>query len=229
MKQLSSSGIILRRTDYGEADRIITFLTSDFGKIHVIAKGVRRQKSKLAGGIELFSISEIHFIKGKSDLDTLVSTRLIKHYGTIVRDLKRTELAYDLLKSINKTVEDKAGSEYFAVLHETLAALDDERIPIVLAELSFAMRTLQLLGHVPEFATDSQGNALNESDTFVFDFESVAFRPAADGPFNKNHLKVLRLLAHNSPQTVVQVSGIEQLCEDLAPLVRSLRMQYVPN
>ena len=94
MKQIVTRGIILSRTDFGEADRILTILTHEQGKIRGIAKGVRKVKSKLAGGIELFSISQISFIQGKSDIYTLTSTRLEKHFGNIVHDIDRTMYAY---------------------------------------------------------------------------------------------------------------------------------------
>jgi len=51
MKRINTHGIVLARTDFGEADRILTFLTPDNGKVKAIAKGVRKQKSKMAGGI----------------------------------------------------------------------------------------------------------------------------------------------------------------------------------
>ena len=57
-KDLRTKAIVLRRTDYGEADRILQLLTPS-GKRSVIARGVRKEKSKLAGGIELFSVSDV--------------------------------------------------------------------------------------------------------------------------------------------------------------------------
>ena len=83
MKQLQTEGIVLSRTDYGEADRIINILTPEQGKIALMARGVRKPKSKLAGGIELFSISDISYIKGKGEIGTLISVRLKKHYANI--------------------------------------------------------------------------------------------------------------------------------------------------
>lgn len=227
MKTIRDTAIILRRTDYGEADRIMTFLTHDHGKIRAIAKGVRKQKSKMAGGIELFSVSEIHFIKGRGDIDTLVSTRLKNHYGDIVKHLDRTELAYAFLKIIDKTVEDHTGQEYFTVIHESLAAANDTRIPVLLTELSFSMRVLLLLGTLPDFSVDKKGVQLDPDDTYEFDHEAVSFVARADAPFRKNHLKVLRLLAHNSPQAMAAVQGIGGYANDLAGLVRGLRAQSI--
>ena len=55
---LRTQAIILRRTNYGESDRILTLLTPE-GKFSVLARGARKEKSRLAGGIELFSVSDV--------------------------------------------------------------------------------------------------------------------------------------------------------------------------
>lgn len=227
MKAQRDIGIILRRIEYGEADRIVTFLMREHGKIRAIAKGVRKAKSKLAGGLELFSVSELHFIKGRGDIDTITSTRLQVHYGDIVKDFERTNQAYALLKIIDRTVEDHTGQEYFVVLHESLAALNDPRIDGLITELSFSMRILQGMGGVPDFSTDAQGNRLDPESTYEFEYEAAVFRASPGGSFNKNHLKVLKLLAHNSPQAMVAVQGVQEYCRDLAPIVRWLRDQHL--
>lgn len=222
MKTQSDTGIILRRIDYGEADRIITFLTATNGKIRAIAKGVRKSRSKLAGGIELFSVSELHFIKGKGDIDTLMSTRLIRHYGEIVKDLERTELAYKFIKQIDKAVEDGTGQEYFEILDESLAALNIPSISSLLAELSFFTRVLKELGHIPEFSTDFKGKPLDPDASYQFDYDSVSFAVHPEGQFNKNHLKVIKLLSLNSPKAVAKITDIDKYCQEIAPLIKSL-------
>jgi DNA repair protein RecO (recombination protein O) len=126
VKQLLTEGIILSRIEYGEADRIITVLTPEHGKLRLMARGVRRIKSKLAGGIELFSVSDLSYIKGKGEIGTLVSSRLKTHYGSIVQDLSRVQLGYELIKLINKATEDQPDEEYFNLLRESFKALDDK-------------------------------------------------------------------------------------------------------
>lgn len=228
MKPLKTHAVVLRRIDYGEADRIVTVLSDGFGKIRVMAKGVRKSRSKLAGGIEVFSVSELQFLKGRRDIGTLISARMVRHYGSIVKDLKRTEQAYAMLKAMDRTLEDDTGQEYFEVIDESLAALDKPAIPAVLTEVSFAMRVLQLLGHVPDFATNANGGRLDPDDVYEFDYEAVAFKPATEGKFDKNHLKVLKLLAYNNPQKMSAVQGIGKYVDDLAPLIRALAAQYIP-
>ena len=58
MKTYRTQAVVLRRTNYGEADRILQLLTPD-GRRSVMARGVRKEKSKLAGGIELFAVSDV--------------------------------------------------------------------------------------------------------------------------------------------------------------------------
>jgi len=93
-----------------------------------MARGVRKIQSKLAGGIELFSTSHITFIRGKGEIGTLVSTRLIRHYDGIVKELSRTMLAYDLIKQLDRITEDGSEVEYYELLRLTLEALHEQHI-----------------------------------------------------------------------------------------------------
>jgi len=227
MKQLTAQGVVLARTEYGEADRIITFLTAQEGKVRVMAKGVRKPKSKLAGGIELFSISDITFIVGKKDLGTLVSTRLETHFGNIVKDIDRTMFGYDMLKILNKVLEDEGGEEYYDLLVDSLQALNTPGLPRELAEASFLLQLMRLLGHLPNFTNDARGGELHKDGQYQFSFDDMAFFAADNGPFHLNHLKLLRLLAHNPAATLQKVSGLTGYLHELAPLVKQMSKQYV--
>lgn len=223
MKQLTATAIILSRTNYGEADRILTLLTAEHGKISAIAKGVRREKSKLAGGIELFSTSDITFIQGRSGLDTLVSARLIVHYGKIAADLQRSMFAYDALKRVNKITEENTGPEYFTLLQRTLTALNDAAIGLPLIELWFTLSLLSVQGSLPNLQTDASGSALLADAHYQFDLEAMSFMERPHGPFGASHIKFLRLAAVNQPAVLQKISGANQLTSELQPLVRLLQ------
>ena len=61
-----TQGFILKKTDRGEADQILTIYTKDFGKLEILGKAIRKIKSKLRSGADLFYFSEIEFIQGKA-------------------------------------------------------------------------------------------------------------------------------------------------------------------
>ena len=101
---LKTRAFVLRRTNYGETDRILNLLTPE-GKISCLAKGVRKEKSKLAGGIELFTLSNVVVHRSqKSDLGLLTSAKMEIFYDQILKDLSNLELASNILKEISNAL-----------------------------------------------------------------------------------------------------------------------------
>ena len=227
-RQFVTKGIVLTRTDYGEADRILSFLTADHGKVRAIAKGVRKSKSKLAGGIELFSISDLTLIVGRSELNTLISSRLVRHYGNIVKDIERTQLAYELLRIINRATEDEPEAAYFKLLDQSLAALDDPALDTGLTQLWFEMQLLKLAGHIPNLHTGSTGTKLADSKTYNVNLEQMSFEPASRGSLSANHIKFLRLgFRSDRPQNIQRVKGAAKLAEACAPIIQTMLRTHV--
>lgn len=228
MNQLATTAIILSRTDYGEADRIITVLTPDYGKLRLMAKGVRRVKSKLAGGIELFSVSNITFIRGRGDISTLVSTRLIKHYGLIISDLARVQLGYELIKLLNRITEDNAEAEYFMLLDQAFQALDDATIGSDLVQTWFYAQLLRFGGHTPNLRTDAAGGNLAPDANYSFDYDAMGFRPDERGAFTADHIKFLRLIfSGNQPRVLQHVRGNTALLKAVRPIIQTMLNTFV--
>lgn len=228
MKQLVAKGIVLTRTNFGEADRIITVLTPNHGKVRLMAKGVRKPKSKLAGGIELFSISDITFIRGRGEIGTLVSARLETHFRHIVEDIDHTMLAYDLIKQTNKATEDEPGEVYFRLLSEGLAALDDNTISLQFIRAWFGAQLLFHGGYSPELYQDALGKKLDQNTKYEFNFETSTFAPRDEGRFDAQKIKFLRLLFSNVQfATLQKVAGGEALLEDCSQLILLLVGEHI--
>ncbi len=230
MKTIVTTGLVLARTNYQEADRIVTLLTPDHGKVRVIAKGVRKSKSKMAGGIELFSVGDITYIPGKRDLHTLISTRLKTHYGDIVKDINRTMFGYELLKQINKITEEVVEREYFDLIVSALEGLDNADVPLELTELWFDMQLLKLTGHMPNLTTDKSGHKLEINKSYVFSFDDMAFAEREQGSSDAKLIKFLRLSsAASQPSILSKVEGSEKVSVEALQLVRSMAKLYLYN
>jgi DNA repair protein RecO (recombination protein O) len=228
MNQIVTQAIVLSRTNYGEADRIITLLTPDQGKIRLMARGVRKVKSKLAGGIELFSLSDITFIRGKGEIGTLVSTRLRHHYGSITKDIERVQLGYSFITMLNRATEDHTEAEYYDLLEQAFIALNDSSISLELIRLWFESALVRLAGQAPNLQVDTEGHALSPEQVYNFDFENMAFTPHAGGHFTASHIKTLRLLFNGHPPADLQkVKGMPVLLPDLAPLIRTMLTSFI--
>ncbi len=227
-QQQVTTGIVLTRVDYGEADRIITFLTPNAGKMTLIAKGVRRVKSKLAGGVELFSVTNLTYVRGRGDVGTLVSARLVTHYGHIVADLDRTMLGYDLIKQLGRATEDEPEPDYFHLLEQAFAALDDAAIPLDLVRLWFNAQLLRLSGHTPNLQTTPDGTKLTVGESYEFSSDDSAFTPRPDGPYTADHIKFLRLVFSGHPPTALaKIAGAGKLSNKTWPLVNLMQQQYI--
>lgn len=228
MNSVVTKGIILDRRNFQEADRIITVLTPDQGKLRLIAKGVRRVKSKLAGGIELFSVSDITFIPPRREIGTLVSSRLDQHYGSISRDITRTMLGYEFLKRVNRVTEDQPDKEYFELLQGSLAALDSSEISPGLVELWFSMQLLKITGHSPKLKQDVAGKELSKDKKYVFSHDDMAFTANAEGQFSASHIKLLRLaIGTSAPSKLVQVNGTETFIPEAIQLANTMLGRHI--
>src|SRR5437764_14335098 len=89
MRQQHSSpieAIVLKRTDLGEADRVLTLLTPTKGKFHAIGKGIRRPVSKKAGHLELLSHSQLQVALGRN-LDIITQAEVCEYFLALRNDL----------------------------------------------------------------------------------------------------------------------------------------------
>jgi DNA repair protein RecO (recombination protein O) len=228
MNQLATKGIILSRTDFGEADKIITLLTPDSGKLRLIAKGVRRSKSKLAGGVELFSVSDITYIKGRGEIGTLISARLIQHYGRIVQDVNRTMLGYELIKQLNKVTEDSPETEYFTLLEQSFESLDDATISLELIRFWFGVQLLGQAGYSPNLYTDLNDEKLVAEVSYNFNYDTMMFDHDDNGRYNAQHIKLLRLTFNNNhPKLLANVRGSQDLLPDLLLISQALLINHI--
>ena len=121
-RDLRTEAIVLRRTDYGEADRILQLLTPE-GKRSVIAKGVRKEKSKLAGGIELFSVSEVVIHEGHTELGILTGAKLLEYYDAFVKDIELIEMGGAMMRSVSARAEQVESPEFYKILKQSLQVM----------------------------------------------------------------------------------------------------------
>ncbi len=92
MPTYQADAVVLRRLDYGEADRILTLLTREHGKLAAIAKGSRRAKARSGSSLDLFARSQMMLAKGRN-LDVVAQAQRRGDVRHISGDLRRTAYA----------------------------------------------------------------------------------------------------------------------------------------
>ncbi len=210
MSTQRTQAIVLRRTNYGEADRILQLLTP-LGKMSVMARGVRREKSRLAGAIELFGVSDVVITTGKGDLGILTSARLDTFYRHIMEDYDRMQFAYEALKQVNRASEMVDEPEWFDVLLEVLAGLDALKLDLGVVQTWFYLRYAALLGHELSIQRDITGEALSADETYRYDEAEQGFVKARGGDITAEHIKYLRIVSLKPLNIVAQIGGIDAI------------------
>ncbi|MDQ5914055.1 MAG: repair protein RecO [Patescibacteria group bacterium] len=211
-KQVTTPAIVLSRTNFNEVDRIVNFLGPK-GQFPAVVKGVRRVKSKLAGGVELFSVSQITYLDTNAEVKRVVQTRLIEHYGDIAKSLERMLFAYDSMKYLKKVTPAETDDEsYYLTLKNLLMALNDETIDLDLIKLWWLVRVLDFSGHGLDLHKDAELKDLYELQTYTFSVGAARLTPKDGGVVDSDAIKVLRLIEEGKvPVQLAKLKGIQLL------------------
>lgn len=219
-RELKTKCFVLRRTNWAEADRILNLITPE-GKISALAKGVRKEKSKLAGGVEMFTLSEINLHLGRSELATVTGVKMIKFYGNILKDLTRMEMAVMILKKVSTASENVDAPEFFEIVNECLAALD-AGAEMRLIEAWFLLNMAKTMGEQVNFLTDTDGEKLDASFEYEWDMVEAAFCKKENGRADANLIKILRLLWGSRLADIRRVKNLEKYMADALFVVRAV-------
>lgn len=221
MKNEKLKAIVLRRTNYQEADRILDLVTP-LGKRSVIARGVRKEKSRLAGSVELLCESEIVLTKSnKSSLAILTSARLIRFYGNILKSYDRMTFAYDTLKNIGKAVNQIEEPEWYDLLSQVLSGLDDLKIDLRLIRVWFLLQYQKLLGNELNMLYDVDGKKLEKNKKYTYDYLERGLKEDIGGKINGDVIKFLRVVNNNSLDLVTKIGGIDSVLGDALTLAEN--------
>lgn len=211
--------IVLRRTNYGEADRVVQVLTPE-GKRSVIARGVRREKSRLAGGIELFAISDVVIQKGKGDLGILSSARLVDFFRHILEDYDRMQFGYEVIKQIGKASEMVDEPEWYDTLLQVLEALNNSAASLQLIQAWFYLRYAGLLGYELSLQHDIEGKRLQVDQCYTYDVSEKGLRANSQGELRADHIKFLRLVSAKPLKAVAQIGGVGEILQECWQVAR---------
>ncbi len=233
MPDLRTEAIVLSRVKYQESDRILTLLTPE-GRFSAIARGVRKERSKLAGSIEPFTVSDVvlHFKSQNTDsgsLAILTSATMLKFYQNIIIDLDTLTIASNFLKVINRLTNDADSKEYFQLLKNALSALNTaEKYQIPLVETHFYLNLAFISGEMINLATDSNGDRLTLDGSYSWHSFDRCFVPATDGAgeFNADTIKILRLMTSMPVATILKIKDIHTHFDALNIILRTLREMF---
>ena len=153
MHSFRTEGIIIKRKNYGEADRILTVFTRHQGKVKVLAKGVRKISSRRAPHVELLNLSILNLHQGKMLILTEAET--LNHFSSLKDDLGRSGYAFYVCELIDGLLPEHQQNR------EAFSLLETEKDCRLLIQ-KFEQELLGLLGFWPKDRL-----YLEDSDAFI--------------------------------------------------------------
>ena len=145
-----TEAVVIRRSDFGEADRLLTLFSADRGKVRAIGKGARKPQSRKTGHVELFMRSKFLIAEGR-DLDIVTQAEMVEAYSALRDDLLRATYASYAVELLDRfTVDDDPHRDIYELLAAMLGWLStvppDE---LMLPARYYELRLLSLTGFQP--------------------------------------------------------------------------------
>ncbi len=178
--------IVMHRTDVGEADRLLTVLSRERGKLRLNAKGARKVGSRKSGHVELFVRSSMLIAKGRGDIDIVSQVETIDAYRGLREDLTRSTYAHYAVELVDAFAEEGSEQpELFDLLAGALKRIETtDNLP--LTARYFELQLLTLAGFQPQvFFCAVKGEPLQE----IAPDEFYGWSPSSGGVLCPDHAR----------------------------------------
>ena len=153
MSLYRDEAIVLRTQKLGEADRIVTLLTREHGKVRAVAKGVRRTSSRFGSRLEPFMVIDVQLYEGRN-LDTVTQVEMIAPYARqLSADYSRYTVGTAMLETVERLVEaerEPSLQQFLLVVGAVRALAESAHAPGLVLD-SYLLRALSVAGWAPSF------------------------------------------------------------------------------
>ncbi len=152
MQPYSTEALILKRRNFGEADKLITIFTRNQGKVATIAKGVRKITSRRAGSLELLNHVKVSLHQTKS-LPILTEAQAINSFPNLKANLENLSSAFIVLELVDRLIaEEQENQVVFDLMLATLEHINQAKTEIEARKFqtSFQIKLLTEVGYLPQ-------------------------------------------------------------------------------
>ena len=157
-RSITSEAIVLRHSDWGEADRLLWLYTRQHGKLRALAKGVRKIRSRKAGHLEPFTRVALLLARGR-DFYIVTQAETVDPYLSLREDLKRLGYASYVVELLDRfTYDEDEHPGLYRLLTDTLARINTETDSVAAVHY-YEIRLLDQLGYRPQLFRCLQCNS----------------------------------------------------------------------
>ena len=217
------NGIILSSMPVGEADRRLSLLTKELGKISCFARGARRPTSRLVGDTHPFAFGVFELTPGR-DAYSLSQVEISEHFETVQSDLTKSAYGACFLElSARMSHENTDGGPQLSLLYYALRAQSRGIVPPALVKTVFDAKTLQGEGMFPEFGHCVKCGKAVETAVFKPALMQIVCESCADGeavyPQSKSALYALNFIYRTEPAKLFTFSVTASVQKEMTDVV----------
>ncbi len=226
-RSIRAEAVVLCHSNYGETDRMLTLYTRDYGKLRVIAKGVRKIKSRKSGHLEPFSRITVQLARGH-DLYILTQAETVTAYSHIRANLELTGYTAVVIELLDKlTFEAEENRTLYRLLIETMDRLNEGSDPFITVSY-YQVHLLDALGYKPElFACTICRKEIQPVDQFFSPEQGgivcpqCAWKIQGARPASMQALKYLRHLQRSNFNTAFRANPDSTTRSEMEGLIES--------
>lgn len=229
-----TEAVVLRTIDYGETSKIVTLYTRGSGKIGVMAKGARSQKSSFGGTLEpLAYLDVVYYYKSSRELQTLKESSYVRPFQAIGSDLEKLNVGMRIVELTNILMyQEEADPTAFELLRTVLAYLNEtDRHPANLWPY-FQLRMAELQGFAPDIDRESLESVPEGGGTF--DLRNGAVLPpgssAGEGRrASRTALRAFAIYAKAELPTIMRMQVQPETYREVQELIRGYLRTHVEH
>jgi DNA repair protein RecO (recombination protein O) len=220
-RNLQSECVVLRHSDWGEADRLLVLFSREAGKLRAVAKGVRKMRSRKAGHLEPFTRVKLLLAHGR-DFWIVTQAETVDAYIPLREDLLRTAYGAYVLELLDRfTFDEGQNRGLYQLLTDTLSRVSGLPAPRVsIAVHYYEIRLLDIVGFRPElFQCVNCQNEIKPEDQFFSLAQGGVICPICHdhvGSLRRVSMEALRFLRHLQRSSFTDASRA-----DPPPVVRA--------
>ncbi len=156
---------MLRGYPFGEADKVVVFISPNRGKVRAVAKGIRKTKSRFGGRLEPFTHVDVLLYEGRN-LDTITQVSVVEAFSHLRLDLDRVLAAGTMVEAIDAVAQEESGSHrQFLLLQRGLRALEGGPVhPDLVA--AFLLKLAAAVGVAPSLSACAECGSTTDLDRF---------------------------------------------------------------
>ncbi len=218
----NAKALVFKKEDRSEADRVFTVFTREFGRVEILGRAIRKIASKLRGGIDIFSLSDIEFVQGRNR-KTLIDAVLVEKYNNIAQSPEKMEIANQVCEALNVFIKgQESDHRIWDLVIDFFEKLNNAPLEFLNWQLVypyFFWNFISSLGYRPELFMCVVCNKSLDSLNLYFSYidggltcKECNFIKKAGLKIQVNSVKVLRIILKKDWETMIKLK-IEIDCQ----------------